>query len=74
MLVLPLGIKENHLDFLEGQGRRVFLEERVLVLSPNPAVREPRARVLFFPIRSTPADVEGLYRLPKHSERLGLVQ
>lgn len=74
MLVLPLGIKESHIDVLEG-GRRggLFVKRGPSVLSPNPAVREPRVGT-FFPVRSTPAEMEGLYRLPKHSERLALVQ
>lgn len=59
MLVLPLGIKENHLDFLEGQGRRAFLEERVLALSPNPAVREPRAGT-FLPNQVNPSRCGGI--------------
>lgn len=51
--------------FLEGEGPWL----RVLILqfvSPTWG--------LFFQIRSTPADMEGLYQLPKHSERLALVQ
>lgn len=67
MLVLPLGIKKNHTDFL-GIGGPFSLVLVLILRCVSPS------QGLSFWVRSTPADMEGLYQLHKHSGRLALVQ
>lgn len=68
MLVLPLGVKENCTNFLQG----AFLEK---VLGPVPGFHTLWAmpRALLLALAALP-EMEELHQLRKHSERLALVQ